>query len=256
MKPITLLFLLLGSLAFSNMFAWGPTGHRTVGEVAERYLSAKTKRVLKELLRGESLASAATFADDIKSDKRYKSFSPWHYVNMSLDKKYGEEPLSEEGDVVVGIEKCMAILGDEKATREDKVFYLKLLIHFIGDVHQPLHVGRADDKGGNDIQVQWFGKGTNLHRVWDSEMIESYGMSYTELAINLPVLSKKEVKMLQQGSYIDWIHESQGKAKKVYASASTGEKLGYEYMYEHFEMVKSQLLAGGVRLAKLLNDVL
>ncbi|NAS29718.1 S1/P1 Nuclease [Flavobacteriaceae bacterium R38] len=255
MKRVILLFLLVSQLTYSNTIVWGRTGHRVVGEVAENYLSGKARRAINKILDGQSLALASTYADEIKSDNRFRKFGPWHYVNFPFDKKYGEETPSEFGDLIKGIEKCVAVIKSKTSSKDDKAFYLKLLIHFIGDLHQPLHVGRGEDKGGNDIQVQWFGQGSNLHRVWDSDMIDSYGMSYTELSDNLPKITKKQRKQIQSSSLLDWVHESQGMAKEVYASANIGEKLSYKYMYDHFDTAKIQLQKGGLRLAKILNDI-
>ncbi|WP_340074826.1 S1/P1 nuclease [Leptobacterium sp. I13] len=254
-KRIAFIAFIITATVSANTYYWGKTGHRVVGEVAEAHLTGKAKRQIKKLLDGEGLALVSNHADDIKSDERFRGFSPWHYVNFPFDKKYGEEAPSEYGDLIMGIEKCIEVLKSDTASLEDKSFYLKLLVHFIGDLHQPLHVGRTEDKGGNDIQVRWFGSGSNLHRVWDSNMIDHYGMSYTELAANLPQLSKKERKAIQAGSLMDWVYESQELAKKVYPSANVGEKLGYRYMYDHFNIVKLQLQKGGLRLAKVLNEV-
>ena len=256
MKTLFFLLLFVVHSAFANTATvWGATGHRVVGKVAEEHLSKSAKRAIKKLLKGKSLAFVSTFADDIKADRSYRAYSPWHYVNMPLDKKYGETPVSEYGDLIKGIQQCIATLKDKNATDEDKVFYLKMLVHFIGDLHQPLHVGRAEDRGGNDIQIQWFGRGSNLHRVWDSNMIDSFGMSFTELSDDLPPLSRKQKKALQQGKLMDWVYESQALAKKVYASAEKGEKLGYRYMYDYFDTAKEQLQKGGLRLAKVLNEL-
>lgn len=250
-------FMLLLSVICVSFAAedWGKTGHRATGEIAEKYLSKRAKECINEILNGQSLAFVSTFADDIKSDPQYKGYSPWHYVNFPFDKKYGEETPSEYGDLVQAIEKCIDVLKDEKTTDQDATFYLKLLIHFVGDLHQPLHVGRSEDKGGNDIQVRWFSDGSNLHRVWDNDMINYYGMSYTELAMNTDKLSYEELEAIKKGTLIDWVHESQNLAKQVYTSASVGEKLGYKYMYQYFPMVRTQLHKGGIRLAKILNDI-
>ncbi|MGB5358149.1 MAG: S1/P1 nuclease, partial [Eudoraea sp.] len=129
------------------------------------------------------------------------------------------------------------------------------LIHLIGDLHQPMHVGRLEDKGGNDIQLQWFGRGTNLHRLWDSNMIDDYGMSYSELTQKLPRLSKSQLSMLQKGDVLDWVEESQQLANELYESVEIGEKLGYAYNYKYWKIVENQLLKGGVRLAKVLNSI-
>ena len=130
-----------------------------------------------------------------------------------------------------------------------------MLVHLIGDLHQPLHVGRAEDKGGNDIKLLWHYKNTNLHRVWDSDMIRSWNMSYTELAGNAKKLSKEQIRSIEKGSVLDWTHESQALAIKVYGSAKADDKLGYAYSYEHFSTVESQLQKSGIRLAKILNDI-
>jgi hypothetical protein len=238
----------------SNPF-WGATGHRTIGKIAEDYLSSKAKRKIEELLDGQSLALVSTFGDDIKSDKRYNEFYTWHYINMPFDVKYEDSEKNESGDLVSGIEKCKQVLLDKNSKKEDKVFYLKLLVHLIGDLHQPMHVGRSEDKGGNDIQVRWFNDGTNLHSVWDSKMIEHYNMTFTELAGNTDKISKEQIKYLQKGTVADWANETQQLAIKVYGSAEVGEKLGYNYMYTNFELVRSQLQVGGVRLAQVLNTI-
>ncbi|AXT60673.1 S1/P1 Nuclease [Aquimarina sp. AD10] len=250
-----LVVFLISFTAFSTNYDWGKTGHRATGEIAETYLTKKAKRAVSSILNGESLALVSTYADEIKSDKKYKGFSPWHYVNFSFDKKYGEETPSEYGDLIQGIEKCISVLKDEKSSDLDKTFHLKMLVHFLGDLHQPLHTGRGEDKGGNDIQVQWFRDGSNLHRVWDSDMIDYYGMSYSELSINTAELSRSEIENIETGTIVDWVHESQQLAKKVYDSANVGEKLGYKYMYDYFPIVRSQLQKGGVRLAKILNEI-
>ncbi|MEW7291179.1 S1/P1 nuclease [Aquimarina sp. 2304DJ70-9] len=252
---LILIVLLISSSAFSANYDWGKTGHRATGEIASSYLTKKAKKNIALLLKGQSLAFVSTFADDIKSDERYRSYSPWHYVNFSFEKKYGEEKPSEFGDLVQGINKCIEVLKDEKSSMDDKEFYLKMLVHFIGDLHQPLHVGRGEDKGGNDIQVRWFKDGSNLHRVWDSDMIDYNGMSYTELSVTTNRLSKLQIKALKEGTIVDWVHESQKLAKKVYTSANVGEKLGYKYAYDYFPVVRSQLQKGGIRLAKILNEI-
>ncbi|MBU3026877.1 S1/P1 nuclease [Zobellia galactanivorans] len=239
----------------ANEGEWSKTGHRTVGEVAEQHLSKKTRKALKKLLNGRDLAYVSTFGDDIKADRAFKEFSAWHYVNIPDGKRYSDIEPNKHGDIVVGIQKCVEIIKDPNAKREDKVFYLKMLVHLIGDLHQPLHVGRFEDKGGNDIQLQWFNKGSNLHKVWDSNMINDYGMSYTELASSLPKLSKKQIKQIQEGTIYDWVGESQDIAQQLYGSVEAGEKLYYRYSYDWWGTVEDQLQKGGLRLAKVLNGL-
>ncbi len=256
MKRITILLVFLSvQLSFGNDNIWSKTGHRTTGEVAQRNLTGKARRAINKLLDGRSLALVSTFGDDIKADRDFKEFSPWHYVNFPDDKKYTDVEPSEHGDLVMGIQKCISIVKNKNSSKADKVFYLKLLVHLIGDLHQPMHVGRLEDKGGNDIQLQWFNKGSNLHKVWDANMINGYGMSYTELAESLPKLSKEQKRKIQEGDVYDWVEESQDLANKIYGSVEAGEKLYFRYGYVWWATVENQLQKGGLRLAKVLNDI-
>ncbi len=255
MKKITLLLFFIVHLSYANDMIWSKTGHRAIGEVAQEHLTKKAKRAIEKLLDGESLAEVANFADEIKADRKYREFSAWHYVNYPADAKYGDQKPSENGDLITGIKKCIAIVKDDNSSKEDKSFYLKMLIHLIGDLHQPMHVGRLEDKGGNDIQLQWFDNGSNLHRVWDSNMIKEYGMSYTELAASFPKLSRKQEKAIQKGTVLDWVEESQEIANKVYESVEVGEKLRYRYSYLWWGTLEKQLQKGGLRLAKVLNEL-
>ena len=147
------------------------------------------------------------------------------------------------------------IISNPASSEEDKVFYVKLLVHLIGDLHQPLHIGRAEDKGGNAIKVKWFRGKTNLHSVWDTKMIESFNMTYTELSSNLNYFSKNQKEAIQKGSVLDWVNETRVITMKVYESAEINDNLSYRYMYDHFSTVKSQLKKGGLRLAKVLNEL-
>ena len=254
----TLISLLLVLVFTSNVSAydWGKTGHRTTGAIAEKYLSKKARKAIAELLDGESLALVSTYADDIKSDSQYRKYGTQHYVNVPFDTTYDVHPKNERGDIITGIEACIAVIKSDTATKEEKAFNLRMLVHFIGDLHQPLHTGIGEDKGGNDFQVQWYNDGTNLHRVWDTQMIESYGMSYTELADNMPEITKKQRQAMAAGTYKEWMEDSRNLVKDIYSKTNKGDKLGYRYMYDYFETLKGQLQKGGVRLAQLLNELL
>ncbi|WP_339337706.1 MULTISPECIES: S1/P1 nuclease [unclassified Croceitalea] len=254
MRHFLVLFFLVPTLSFANI--WGRTGHRVTGHIAEKHLTKKARKAINELLDGNSLAFASTYADEIKSDDNFSRYTPWHYVNYPLTKTYQESEKSEFGDIVRAIDDCIKILKDENNSRKDKIFYLKLLIHFMGDLHQPMHAGRAADRGGNDIQVQWFGQGSNLHRVWDTDMIESYGMSYYELGDELDrATNKKERKAMQEGTVLDWLAESHDYTRDIYSSVDVGEKLGYSYSYRYNPILFERLKKGGFRLAKVLNEI-
>lgn len=257
MKNLTFLFtvLLISNFSLAGN-DWGKTGHRSTGEIAQRHLSPKARLAIEELMDGQSLALVANYADDIKSDPDYRKYGPWHYVNIDPDKEeYSREEAYEGGDLVQAIEKNIAVLEDENASKEDKQFHLKMLVHFLGDLHQPFHVGRSADKGGNDIQVRWYNEGTNIHRVWDSQMIDSYQMSYTELADTRNKLNYEEIKKIEKGELLDWVYESREMAGELYNSVEVGDNLGYEYMYKWFPTILEQLQKGGIRLAKVLNEI-
>lgn len=256
MRRLMLLSLLLVSCLIFGNTIWGRKGHRVTGHIAEKHLSPKAKKAINELLDGHSLAFASTFADEIKSDRTYWTYSPWHYVNYPLDKTYTSSEKSKSGDLITAIEACKGVLLNENTSRNDKVFHLKLLIHFIADLHQPMHVSRAADRGGNDIQIQWFDEGTNLHRLWDTDLIENYGMSFSELGDELcRSTSKKHRKKLSQGDVLFWLEESHNLAKEVYSSAEVGEKLGYAYSYQYNPVLFDCLKKAGFRLAKVLNEI-
>lgn len=248
-------FFLFTNSTFEKAPFWGQNGHRVTGKIAEQYLTKRTKRKIDKILKGESLAFVSTFADEIKSDNKYRKYSPWHYVNMGLDETYDEAEKNPKGDLVTAIATCINVLKDKNSTLEAQNFHLKMLVHFIGDLHQPMHIGQREDRGGNDIKVKWFGSETNLHSVWDTKMIESFNMSYVELANNAKYLSKAQVKAIEQGSIVDWVEEVHQITKDLYNSVRDGDKLSYRYSYLHFTTVRNQLQKGGIRLAKILNDI-
>ncbi|MEM7186196.1 MAG: S1/P1 nuclease [Bacteroidota bacterium] len=257
MKAILLLWCcFLGScMNVQALDDWGRNGHRATGQIAEAHLSAKARKAIDKLLNGESLAMVSTYADEIRSDTTYRKYGPWHYVNYPFDSTYEAHPKSEKGDIIVAINTCISVLKDNESTQRDKVFHLKMLVHFIGDLHQPLHIGMAEDRGGNDFQVQWFDEGTNLHVVWDTKMIDSYNMSYSELADNRARLTEEQLEFIQSGTVLDWMQESRELCKNLYTTAKVGDALGYRYMYAYMDILRTQLQKGGIRLAAVLNDI-
>ena len=240
-------------LILTVVFPWGKTGHRATGEIAESYLTDSTRQEINKILKDPSLAVASTWADEMRSNPDFRKYSTWHYVNMPHDVRYIDSKKSSKGDVVQAIKICKNKLKDSNTTNEDKAFYLKFLVHLIGDIHQPLHVGRAEDRGGNDIRVKWFGKDTNLHRVWDTHIIDDFQMSYTELATHLQNnFDSLDIKLMTED---EWIDESQQIVNKVYSQVSNEDNLGYDYIYNNFELVKLQLFTAGLRLASTLNEI-
>lgn len=243
----------------TRSFAWGVLGHRVIGGIAETYLAPKAKAALKHLLGNESIAMASTWADFIKSDRSYDYLGHWHYANISSGKSQLEFTQYLQKDTSTNLyTKLNFIVGELKSKnlqKEQQVFYLKLLIHLVGDAHQPMHMGRPEDKGGNDIRLTWFGQPTNLHRVWDEHLVEFQQLSYTEhiAAINFTTPTQRKEWMRQPIS--DWLYESYQDAQKIYSEINVQDKLRYDYNYRNVTLMNENLLKGGVRLAGLLNDI-
>jgi len=248
-----IIFSLCLALYISNAAygIWGKTGHRIVAEIAQRNLTEETLNKISLILDGESLTSVSTWADEIKSDPDFKKYNSWHYVNIPLDKNYVDIEKNPNGDIIMAINKCIEGLKNRNSSIPSKAFYLKFLVHLVGDIHQPLHVGRFEDKGGNDIKVKFFGKQTNLHRLWDTDMINDHKMSYTEFAENLNKLKFLNTSLNPQ----DWVKESQNEVKKIYSEVKKDDYIGYEYLYKNFHTLEKQLYKAGIRLSDLLNEV-
>jgi len=137
-----------------------------------------------------------------------------------------------------------------------KRMYLRLLIHIVGDIHQPFHVSATGDRGGNDIKLTWFGQPSNIHRVWDEQLIEGQELSYTEYtrAINFPTPQQK--RDWQKLPVRNWFFDSYNISEQLHLELQKpDQKLGYEYVYNHLHLLNKQLLKGGVRLAAILNQV-
>ena len=234
---------------------WGKTGHRVVAKLAQQYLTTKAQKEIDILLDGASLVSISTYGDEIKSNPKYKALRPWHYINLPLDESYANAKKNPKGDVVMAIKKCIAKVKDQNEPKNERAFYLKLLVHFIGDLHQPMHVGRKEDRGGNSIRLQWFGKTSNLHSLWDSHLIDSHGMNATQLLGDLEELSPKLIKEIQNQSLEQWVNESQALAKIIYENTPSNSKLGEEYQSRYLPLLKIQLQRGGLRLAAQLNEI-
>ncbi len=237
----------------AEALAWGATGHRVTGLIAEQYLNSKAKKKLATILGQESLAMVSNWMDEIRSDSAFDYAITWHWTTIPDGKKYEDIAANPDGKVVEMIEKFVADLKGKKLNKKQELETLKMLVHLVGDIHQPLHVGKPGDRGGNDVKVKWFGSNSNLHRVWDSEMIDDTRLSYTELANSLGKPDKLTVKKWQAASVRDWAHESMSYRPQIYL---IGEgNLSYRYGYLHFDIAKQRMLQAGIRLAGILNQV-
>jgi len=239
--------------------AWGQLGHRIVGEIADSYISTKTRKEIKEILGNESIAMASNWPDFIKSDPTYKYLDVWHYVDFERGTTQAQMQSVLEKDTIANaytkLNFLIAELKKKDLEKDKKVMYLKLVIHIIGDISQPYHVGYSDDKGGNDIKVTWFGENTNMHSIWDSKLIESQQLSYTEYVKAINFTNIEQRRAYTQGGLIAWLWDSFQITETLYKDVKAGDKLSYRYNYLHIETLNQQLLKGGVRLAEVLNNI-
>ena len=256
-KKIILLALFL-YLPFCSM-AWGVLGHRIVGQIADTYLTKTTKKEIFKILGNESVAMSSNWPDFIKSDPAYKYLDIWHYIN--LRKGLSETDLKNYlatdtvTDAYTKINWLSAQLKNKELELDKKVLYLRLLIHIVGDIHQPLHIGRAEDRGGNNVKVNWFKDPSNLHSVWDSKLIDFQQLSYSEYASSINFTTKAQRKEWQAEPVSGWIWQSYQHAEKIYADTKPDANLGYDYNFKFIGIVNQQLLKGGVHLAGLLNEI-
>lgn len=239
--------------------AWGLLGHRVVGQIAETYLNKKTSNEIKKILGNENMAMASNWADFIKSEPNYNYLNSWHYINLPAGLKTEQLDYALERDTVsdayTKILFLSAELKNKSLSQDKKVIYLKLLIHLVGDLHQPMHTGRFEDLGGNKIQLTWFGQNTSLHRVWDSDLIDSQELSYTEYARSINFIDRNQLYSLQSEGAALWIKDSYRISEKIYSNVKSGDKLSYKYIYDYIEIANQQLLKGGIHLASLLNSI-
>ena len=236
--------------------AWGALGHRITGAIADENLSGVARANVRILLGTEDLAEAATWPDDQKSnpaDFWQKQASPWHYVTVREGDEYRTSDAPAEGDAITALTRFTATLRDPKASMEEKRLALRFIVHIIGDLHQPLHAGGGNDRGGNDLKVSWFGKSTNLHSVWDTAMIEQRSLSYSEYAGWLSrSITPQQIIAWNDVSPAAWTRESIALRKTIYPADPA---LSWDYAYQHRAELEDRLKKGGVRIAAYLNWV-
>ncbi len=242
-----------------NAAAWGQTGHRVVGQIADYYLTAKARKAVKQVLGEESLAICSNWPDFIKSDTSYNYLSSWHYVNIpgGLDQNgvFNFLDTDKEANVYNKIPEMIAILKNKQSTVDQQRMAMRLLVHFLGDIHQPMHTARREDLGGNKVNVTWFGQRSNLHRVWDEELIDRQQLSYTEYAAAINHPTKEQFTKWSHDSLKETVYESYQACNKIYDQTKADDKLGYRYNFDFIDLLNQQLLKGGVRLAQIINDI-
>jgi nuclease S1 len=245
-------------------WAWGRLGHRVISRLAEKRLTPAAKAAIAALLEpGESLADASLWADENRG--RLPKTAPWHYVDVPLDQpRYDARfsgDTSAKGCVVDKINEFKLVVKDKSKSVDDRRFALHFLIHCVEDLHMPCHVGDNHDKGGNQTQVRFFDRGTNMHRLWDSDMIARVGDTEDFWIADLAALDTKEARAeAMKGTVEDWATESILAARQAYQVPETGmrlksgQKLGEAYLQANLPVVRKRLYQGSVRLALVLNE--
>jgi hypothetical protein len=250
--------LALGAAALaagaSPAFAWGKTGHRVVASIADPGLSAEARAHVRLILGTESLDEASTWPDDMRSDPALfwqKTSTPWHYVTVAGTHYESAPP---EGDAVTALRRFRAILLDPAAPRAERELALRFVIHIVGDLHQPLHVGKPGDRGGNDVKVTFAGRPTNLHSLWDSALVDDSQLSFSEFAERLQRRTTPEQVIEWSASDpMVWIRESAEIRPTIYPTGTT--ELGWDYVYKFRPVIERRLQQGGIRLAAYLNEL-
>lgn len=258
MRKVTALIALI--MLPCQFFGWGSKGHHIVGDIAEAHLSPAAKAAVQSLLGADTLASISTWADEVRRD-RPETYN-WHFVDIPADSKGYDSARdckpSPKGDCVIAeIERARNTLADKAKSKEERIEALKFLVHFVGDIHQPMH-GIGEARGGNDIRVVEFGSSQcgnhacNLHAEWDSGLIEHTRRSEADYVSYLEQLIQRR-HLIASGSPTDWANESHELARAAWLS--DGGSVDESYYAQQITVVDERLALAGLRLAAVLNKV-
>lgn len=262
MHRTVLLALLLLFPALAS--AWGQQGHRIVGELAAAELSPRARAEVARLLAGEpepTLAGVASWADALRDHDAEpgKRTVRWHFINFPRGQcRYAPTRDCPDGNcVVAAINRHFLLLSDRKRSDTERREALKFLVHFVGDVHQPLHASDRPDRGGNDYQISYRGEGWNLHSVWDSLIVRDRGLdpaAYAAVLRGRPPLPHDPTRASQTPA-LDWALES-CRIVQQGALYPPGHVIRDAYLDTHRPLVERRLRQAGSRLAAMLNHAL
>lgn len=251
-----LFFALLALTAAPLASAWSQKGHDVTAAIAEKHFTPATADSVSALLDGRSPVYWANWLDNASHNSDYSYTKTWHYKNIDSDVAYEDAPLNPKGDVVRAVYEMEEILSDPVSSRAQKVLALKILIHIVGDMHQPMHMGHLSDLGGNKVKVKFFGRDKNLHGIWDSDLPESaHKWSYTEWRDQIDRLTPEQEAAVIAGTPDDWARETFEIAGHVYNYFPEGTKASYNHIARWTPTIELQLERGGLRLAHLLNRI-
>lgn len=250
------LFLIALLWTAPQLFAWGQKGHDIVAHIAERHLTKRAASRIEKALDNHSPVYYANWMDNASNTPEYAYSKTWHYLNVDEGYTLETMPKNENGDVLKAVTELYAALKKGGLSPEEECIKLRMLIHLVGDMHCPMHAGRLSDLGGNRRPVVYFNSTTNLHSIWDTSLVESaHKWSYTEWANQLDRLSKEEIAAVQAGEPADWMAETVAICAGVYEHTPEGAKLSYDYLNWAAPLIEQQVVRGGLRLARLLNEL-
>jgi hypothetical protein len=250
-------FILFAVMTSIPAFGWGEKGHNVVAHIAQEHLTHRAERKITRLLEGHNMAYWSSWADVLRGDSRYDFTSTWHYANADEGYTYTTSPKVPEGDVYTAVELCIDELESKGTSDSLRGMYLKLLIHFVGDMHCPMHAGRASDRGGNGYTINFRGSESNLHRLWDSQIVDaSHPWSATEWALNADrKRNRTERRELEAGDPLEWMEQTVVLSHVLYADTPQDEELSWGYLDEYSPIVEQKFIEAGYRLARILNDI-
>ena len=253
--------LLVGPTLWASnaVIRWGALGHRIVAEIAMARISPAVADETRRLLGGQTIADVATWADDVRRDQ--PSTAPWHFVDIEItDSAYvPARDCKDNNCIVAALETQIAILSDHSRSDADRATALKWVVHLVGDIHQPLHAGERGDRGGNDVKITFNGKRTNLHALWDSGLLLSYGQTDGEMVRDiLTELSQRtDLAPLLATTPEQWATGSHNHARDyVYRYLPPSLDITPEYAEGARPVIRERLLRAGIRLAQVLENAM
>ena len=250
---------LIATLALLPARRWGPDGHRIVADIALQRLSPAAATETRRLLGGQNINEVASWADEVR--RSLPATAPWHYIDIEItDSSYvPSRDCKDHACVIWAVESQLAILSDRMQPDSARASALKYVVHFVGDLHQPLHAGERGDKGGNDVKLTFQGRPSNLHSVWDSGILLSFGQTDAEIVHQLDdeIARRKDITTLSGGTVVQWVMESHDIARDVvYRNLPYTNEISQQYIDAARPVIYERLLRAGVRLGAMIEHAL
>jgi hypothetical protein len=239
-----------------SLSAYDALGHRIIAAIAYDNLTDKAKTQVDIILGRKGMVYEAVWADEIRSDSKYTYSYQWHYQDLddNLTKanlKYlWYNPKVEGKHLFYALDSLTNRLKKVNTDKEA----LKFLVHFVGDLHQPMHMGRKDDKGGNMVDFNWFGRKTNLHSVWDGALIENQKMSYSEYSHYLQDKFEPRKAEFLKLDLLQSVEDTYNLRNKIY-NYNPSDTNNFHYVYFFADKLDEMLYRGGIQLANVLNEI-